>query len=76
MDKDRGGVTVELSMSTMTAAQIGADVRVVGRVLKLGKSLGFAQVDLFTSSRTLLATGRHTKAFPPASSKARSGPAA
>jgi acyl-coenzyme A thioesterase PaaI-like protein len=32
-------------------------------VLKLGKTLGFTQVDLFTEDGKLAATGRHTKAM-------------
>ena len=39
------------------------DVYIDGTVLKTGKKLGFTQVDLKRKDGTLIATGRHTKAF-------------
>jgi acyl-coenzyme A thioesterase 13 len=62
VDPLRAGVSVELSTSFVSAAKVGESVRVVGKVVKTGKSLGFTQVDIFrTSDGKPVATGRHTK---------------
>lgn len=63
LDPTRAGVSVELSTTFTAAAKLGERLRVVGRVLKTGKRLGFTQVDLFRADGTLIATGRHTKAL-------------
>jgi acyl-coenzyme A thioesterase 13 len=63
LDPTRAGVSVELSTTFTAAAKLGERLRVVGRVLKTGKRLGFTQVDLFRADGTLVATGRHTKAL-------------
>ena len=63
-DPLRAGVSVELNVSFLAAAKLGEEVVIEGRVLRSGKKLGFTQVDLRRKSdRTLLATGRHTKAL-------------
>jgi len=62
-DHTRGGVSVELNVSYIAAIKAGQRVYCKGRVLKLGKKLGFTQVDLFTEDGKLVATGRHTKAM-------------
>jgi acyl-coenzyme A thioesterase 13 len=63
-DHKRGGVSVDLNVSFVKAAKTGDTVRIRGRVLKLGKTLGFTQVDVLAADGvTLLATGRHTKAM-------------
>lgn len=63
-DHTRGGVSVDLNVTYLKAAKVGETVKVRGRVLRLGKSLGFTQVDIFASDAvTILATGRHTKAM-------------
>ena len=63
-DKDKGGVTVELSATFCSAAKLGSKIEIVGRCLKKpGRSLGFTEVNLYTEQRALIASGRHTKAF-------------
>ena len=63
-DHKRGGVSIDLNVNFLKAARTGELVKVRGRVLKLGKSLGFTQVDVLSADGvTLLATGRHTKAM-------------
>ena len=59
----RAGVSIDLNVSFTRAAKIGETVRIVARVLKTGKMLGFTQVDLYKEDGTLVATGRHTKAL-------------
>lgn len=64
MNSDRGvpGVSVDMNITYLNAAKVGEDVLITAQVLKQGKSLAFATVDL-TSKATgkLLAQGRHTK---------------
>jgi len=62
-DASKGGVTVELSTSYCSSAKLGSRVTIHGKTLKLGKSLGFTQVDVFSEAGALIASGRHTKAF-------------
>jgi acyl-coenzyme A thioesterase 13 len=63
-DHRRGGVSVDLNVNFLKAAKTGERVLVRGRVLKLGKTLGFTQVDVLAADGvTLLACGRHTKAM-------------
>ncbi|XP_061598443.1 acyl-coenzyme A thioesterase 13 [Cololabis saira] len=64
MYSERGtpGVSVDMNITYMSAAKLGEDVLITAQVLKQGRSLAFATVDL-TSKATgkLLAQGRHTK---------------
>lgn len=62
---ESGGVTVEMSSSFVKAAKVGSKVEAVGRVLRIGKNLGFTEVEIReVNSGKLLASGRHTKFFP------------
>ena len=45
------------------AAKASSIVQIEGKVLKMGKRLGFTTVDIRREDGTLVATGRHTKAF-------------
>lgn len=56
------GVSVDMNITYMSAAKIGEDVLITAQVLKQGRTLAFATVDL-TNKATgkLLAQGRHTK---------------
>lgn len=64
MNSERGapGVSVDMNITYMNAAKIGEDVLITAQVLKQGKTLAFATVDL-TSKATgkIIAQGRHTK---------------
>ncbi|XP_029918985.1 acyl-coenzyme A thioesterase 13 [Myripristis murdjan] len=64
MYSERGapGVSVDMNITYMNAAKIGEDVLITAQVLKQGRTLAFATVDL-TNKATgkLLAQGRHTK---------------
>ena len=63
-DPTKPGVSVELNVSFISAAKIGTNVTIEGRLLKLGRKLAYTQVDVFGENGQLVATGRHTKAFP------------
>ncbi|XP_020510998.1 acyl-coenzyme A thioesterase 13 [Labrus bergylta] len=56
------GVSVDMNITYMSAAKIGEDVLITAQVLKQGRTLAFASVDL-TNKATgkIIAQGRHTK---------------
>uniref|UniRef100_A0A8C5MVE1 Acyl-coenzyme A thioesterase 13 n=1 Tax=Leptobrachium leishanense TaxID=445787 RepID=A0A8C5MVE1_9ANUR len=56
------GVSVDMNITYMNAAKIGDSVLITAQVLKEGRSLAFATVDL-TEKATgkIIAQGRHTK---------------
>uniref|UniRef100_A0A8C3WIT8 Acyl-coenzyme A thioesterase 13 n=1 Tax=Catagonus wagneri TaxID=51154 RepID=A0A8C3WIT8_9CETA len=56
------GVSVDMNITYMSPAKVGEDVVITAHVLKQGKTLAFASVDL-TNKATgkLIAQGRHTK---------------
>ncbi|XP_053719811.1 acyl-coenzyme A thioesterase 13 [Synchiropus splendidus] len=64
MNSERGapGVSVDLNVTYMSAAKLGDDVLITAHVLKEGRTLAFANVDL-TNKATgkMIAAGRHTK---------------
>ncbi|XP_054620511.1 acyl-coenzyme A thioesterase 13 [Dunckerocampus dactyliophorus] len=64
MHSERGapGVSVDMNITYMNAAKVGEDVLITAQVLKQGRTLAFATVDL-TNKATgkLIAQGRHTK---------------
>jgi acyl-coenzyme A thioesterase 13 len=66
-DPLRAGVSVDLNCSYLAAAKEGETVTIIGRALKVGKRLGFSEVELRRGKAgeggALLATGRHTKAL-------------
>ncbi|PAV90956.1 hypothetical protein WR25_12939 isoform A [Diploscapter pachys] len=60
------GVSVDLHVSYLAAAQKGETVVLDSVVTKMGKSLAFTKADLYRKSDGVrVATGLHTKAFPP-----------
>jgi acyl-coenzyme A thioesterase 13 len=64
VDPTRPGVSVDLSVSFVSAAKAKESIIIEGKVLKSGKRLGFTQVDIYKASdRSLVASGRHTKAL-------------
>mmetsp|Transcript_94060 Transcript_94060/g.162790 ORF Transcript_94060/g.162790 Transcript_94060/m.162790 type:complete len:184 (+) Transcript_94060:26-577(+) len=63
-DPLRPGVSVEMSQTFLAPANGGDVVTAVGIVTKYGRSLGFTEVRITDSAGKLLASGRHTKAFP------------
>jgi len=64
-DPLRPGVSVEMSQTFLAPALVGDTVTATGRVIKTGRSLGFTEVVIEDGKGKVLATGRHTKAFPP-----------
>jgi acyl-coenzyme A thioesterase 13 len=61
-DPKRAGVSVDLNLSYLKPAKIGETVICTGTILKAGRSLGFAHVDVHRKSDgAAVATGRHTK---------------
>jgi acyl-coenzyme A thioesterase 13 len=63
-DHKRGGVSIDLNVSFLNAAPLGSKIICKGAVLKLGKNLGFTEVEILNEEGKIIATGRHTKAFP------------
>ncbi|XP_065150825.1 acyl-coenzyme A thioesterase 13 [Paramisgurnus dabryanus] len=64
MYSERGapGVSVDMNITYMNAAKIGEDVLITAQVLKQGKTLAFATVDLTNKANgKMIAQGRHTK---------------
>ncbi|NP_001108254.1 acyl-CoA thioesterase 13 S homeolog [Xenopus laevis] len=56
------GVSVDMNITYMNAAKIGDSVLITAQVLKQGRTLAFATVDLTNKdSGKLIAQGRHTK---------------
>lgn len=47
------------------AAKEGEVVHLAGKVLRSTRSLGFTEVTITSADGKLVATGRHTKFFPP-----------
>ncbi|XP_008845316.1 acyl-coenzyme A thioesterase 13 [Nannospalax galili] len=56
------GVSVDMNITYMSPAKIGEEILITAHVLKQGRTLAFASVDL-TSKATgkIIAQGRHTK---------------
>ncbi|NXS85405.1 ACO13 thioesterase, partial [Erpornis zantholeuca] len=56
------GVSVDMNITYTSAAKIGEEILITAQILKQGKTLAFATVDL-TNKATgkLIAQGRHTK---------------
>ncbi|XP_075682677.1 acyl-coenzyme A thioesterase 13 isoform X2 [Rhinoderma darwinii] len=64
MHTERGapGVSVDMNITYMNAAKIGESVLITAQVLKQGRTLAFATVDLVNKETgKLIAQGRHTK---------------
>ncbi|KAM3857860.1 acyl-coenzyme A thioesterase 13 [Diretmus argenteus] len=64
MYSERGapGVSVDMNITYMNAAKIGEDVLITAQVLKQGRTLAFATVDLTNKATGKpIAQGRHTK---------------
>ncbi|TSK31476.1 Acyl-coenzyme A thioesterase 13 [Bagarius yarrelli] len=56
------GVSVDMNITYMNAAKVGEDILITAQVLKQGKTLAFATVDLTNKANgKLIAQGRHTK---------------
>ena len=63
LDVTKPGVSVDLNVSFVSAAKSGERVVIKGTCHKLGRKLGFTEVRIESEDGTLVATGRHTKAF-------------
>ncbi|XP_032717541.1 acyl-coenzyme A thioesterase 13 [Lontra canadensis] len=56
------GVSVDMNITYMSPAKIGEDIVITAHVLKQGKTLAFASVELMNKTTgKLVAQGRHTK---------------
>lgn len=68
-DPTRAGVSIEMNQTFCSAARLGDNVLLTGRVLRYGRQLGFTEVTLRRGDENgaLVATGRHTKMFVPES---------
>ncbi|XP_069814026.1 acyl-coenzyme A thioesterase 13 [Dendropsophus ebraccatus] len=56
------GVSVDMNITYMNAAKIGDSILITAQVLKQGRTLAFATVDLVNKENgKLIAQGRHTK---------------
>ncbi|NWQ79478.1 ACO13 thioesterase, partial [Columbina picui] len=56
------GVSVDMNITYASAAKIGEEILITAQVLKQGRNLAFATVDLTNkASGKLIAQGRHTK---------------
>ena len=64
LDVTKPGVSVDLNVSFVSAAKSGEQVLIKGTCHKLGRKLGFTEVRIESEDGKLIATGRHTKAFP------------
>ena len=63
-DPKRAGVSIELSVSYLSAAKAGEKVAVTAKALRVGKKLGFSSVELrLADTGKLIATGKHTKSY-------------
>lgn len=63
-DGSRGGVSVDISCQYVESVEVSDVLRCEGRVLKLGKRLGFTEVLLYRQSDgKLVASGKHIKAM-------------
>lgn len=64
VDPTRAGVSVDLNVTFVRAAKADSTVIVVAKVTKVGRKLGFTEVEL-TDKETgkVIALGRHTKAL-------------
>ncbi|KAJ2741675.1 hypothetical protein GGI20_005025 [Coemansia sp. BCRC 34301] len=54
------GVSTDLSISFLAASGEGSNIVFDARVLKLGRTLAYTRVDIFSGDK-LVATGNHTK---------------
>ncbi|KAM9308310.1 acyl-coenzyme A thioesterase 13 [Gastrophryne carolinensis] len=56
------GVSVDMNITYMNAAKVGDSVLITAEILKQGKTLAFATVDLVNKDTgKIIAQGRHTK---------------
>ncbi|KAM4835751.1 acyl-coenzyme A thioesterase 13 [Thomomys bottae] len=56
------GVSVDMNITYMSPAKIGEEVVITAHILKQGRTLAFASVDLINKATgKLVAQGRHTK---------------
>ncbi|KAK1805004.1 hypothetical protein P4O66_019361 [Electrophorus voltai] len=61
-EKGEPGISVDMNITYMNAAKIGEDILITAQVLKQGKTLAFATVDITNKiTGKIIAQGRHTK---------------
>ncbi|XP_029446634.1 acyl-coenzyme A thioesterase 13 [Rhinatrema bivittatum] len=61
-ERGSAGVSVDMNITYMNAAKLGESILITAQILKQGRSLGFATVDLINKDTgKIIAQGRHTK---------------
>ena len=60
-DSSRPGVSVDINVTYLSAGREGDRVTCVGRVNKIGRTLGFTEVRISGGDGKVIALGRHTK---------------
>uniref|UniRef100_A0A5F8HCZ3 Acyl-coenzyme A thioesterase 13 n=1 Tax=Monodelphis domestica TaxID=13616 RepID=A0A5F8HCZ3_MONDO len=61
-ERGAAGVSVDMNITYLSPAKLGEEILITAHVLKQGKTLGFASVDLTNKiTGKLVAQGRHTK---------------
>ncbi|KAK9735610.1 hypothetical protein RND81_04G215500 [Saponaria officinalis] len=59
------GVSVEINVSYLDAAQLNEEIEIEGKALRIGKSIGVVSVELRKKANgKIIAQGRHTKYLP------------
>ncbi|KAH7285576.1 hypothetical protein KP509_33G034700 [Ceratopteris richardii] len=66
------GVSVDINVTFMAAAELGEEIEIESKALRVGKSLAFVTVDIRKKATgKLVAQGRHTKFIGPSAPKIR-----
>eukprot|EP00039_Didymoeca_costata_P011723 m.165896 g.165896 ORF g.165896 m.165896 type:complete len:186 (+) comp15268_c0_seq10:127-684(+) len=64
LDPTRPGVSVDINVTFVSAAKVHTEIEAIGKALKVGKRMGFTDVEIRrVEDSQLVASGRHTKAF-------------
>ena len=62
--KYRSGVSVVLSAELLRNVSPGTEIRIVSKVSKIGRSIGFSDMFMYNEKEELVARGYHTKYLP------------
>eukprot|EP00041_Stephanoeca_diplocostata_P010606 m.169048 g.169048 ORF g.169048 m.169048 type:complete len:99 (+) comp18224_c0_seq6:974-1270(+) len=65
VDTSKPGVSLEINTSYIAGVKMGSKIIAEGKVLAAYRTIGFTEITIRDAdSGRLMATGRHTKAFP------------